>query len=296
MSFSSDVKKEIIEIEMNECCLKAERYGLLLFGRSFAPSSISIMTELEFVADKYAEAVYEISSKKAHCLKSKSGKHTVSVRDKEQRHRLLEEFGHEGREVGLRINYGNFAEDCCLSAFIRGVFLACGTVTSPEREYHLEFAVPYRNLSRDLVKVFDDFEKIRPRISSRNSQNIVYLKDSSMIEDVLALMGAGISSMKLMNVKIYKEIRNNVNRKVNFENANMDRSLRAAYKQIEAIKKLKKSQCLNSLPEEIQELAELRLHNPEMSLSELGESLKSPLSRSAVNHRFMKIQRIAENL
>ncbi|MDR1630902.1 MAG: DNA-binding protein WhiA [Oscillospiraceae bacterium] len=299
MSFSSDVKNEIANIEQTElaeCCQKAEEYGLLLFGRSFAPSSISILTENAVVAQKYIAAVVRVTGKEPVYLCSKSGKHTVSVRDAQQKKSLLAEFGHDGREVGLRINYANFADDCCRAAFIRGVFLACGTVTSPEKEYHLEFSVPYINLSRDLVKIFDAFLDLAPKISERGGVQIVYFKDSSMIEDVLTLMGAGGASMELMNVKIYKEIRNNVNRKVNFESANIDRAVRAAYVQIQAIKKIEKRRGLQALPGELRELALLRLENPEMSLSELGRALREPASRSAVNHRLMKLIRMAEKL
>lgn len=299
MSFSSDVKSEIAKMageEITECCQMAEDYGLLLFGRSFAPSSVSILTEQEIVAQKYAAAVLRVTASEPVLLRSKSGKYTVSVHEPSQRRTLLAAFGHDGKELGLRVNYANFADDCCRAAFIRGVFLACGTVTSPEKEYHLEFSVPYKNLSRDLAKVFDAFETLVPKISERGGVQIVYFKDSSMIEDVLTLMGAGIASMELMNIKIYKEIRNNVNRKVNFENANIDRAVRAAYAQIEAIKKIETRRGLQNLPDELRELALLRLENPEMSLSELGKGLSEPASRSSVNHRLMKLMRMAEKI
>lgn len=296
MSFSYEVKNEIARIECKDCCQKAESYGLLLFGRFFTPNSISIMTEHGEVARKYADAADSITGVMPAVNSSRSGKFSVNISDKEQKRKILSEYGHEGREIGLRINRANLADECCVAAFIRGVFLACGTVTSPEKEYHLEFSVSFRNLSADLAKLFDEFDELTPKTSLRGGAYMVYFKDSSMIEDVLALIGATNSSLELMSVKIYKDIRNNVNRKVNFENANIDRSVNASRRQISALARIEGTSGIGALPEDLRELASLRLENPEMSLSELGQALSEPLTRSAVNHRLNKIMRIADKL
>lgn len=181
---------------------------------------------------------------------------------------------------------------------LRGAFLTCGTVNNPSKGYHLEFVVPYTNLSRDLERFIADCDElsVSPKRITRNSTQVIYFKDSESIEDILAAMGAVNSCLELMGVKMYKDMRNNVNRKLNFENANLDKTIDAATKQIEAIEHIKKTVGLSYLSDELRELAVLRTDNPDMSLRELGESLKSPLSRSGVNHRLKKLCSIADEI
>ncbi len=296
MSFSHDVKTEISQLENKECCQKAESYGLFLFGRSFSAYNISILTEHKGVCQKYAQAVHELSGKNADIKVSKSEKYTVSIDSQKEKDAILSFFGHDSKDVGVRINYANFSEECCMSAFLRGVFMACGTVSAPEKDYHLEFSIPYKNLCSDFMKFFDEFDYLEPKMTSRNGVNIVYFKDSEMIENLLITIGANNSTIELINVKIMKNIRNNVNRKVNFDSANIDRAVKAALHQIEAIEKIIKKGSIDFLPQDMRELALLRMENPEMSLSELGQSLKKPISRSGVYHRLNKIIEISKKI
>ena len=169
-----------------------------------------------------------------------------------------------------------------------GVFLACGTLSDPEVKYHLEFAIPREELLMMFVALLQDVG-FTPLLTQRRGQTIVYLHDSTQIEDLLTFMGCPLTSMEIMNAKILKERRNAANRASNCDTANMDKVAGAAQQQIAAIQAVG----LESLPEELRALAELRLQNPFDSLRELGEKLSPPLSRSGVNHRLEKIQELA---
>lgn len=295
MSFSSDVKKELSIIESeNDCCQRAEAYGLLYFGRAFGSDEISLMTDYDFVAEKYKNAIRYLVQTEPDEVISKSGKYTVSVNDPDDRLDILNELGYTGKERSMRLLTSNIENDeCCFGAFLRGVFLSCGIITDPKKEYHLEFDVTFMSKSRDLAESFEDFPVV-PKQSDRNGVNIVYFKDSSHIEDILTVMGAHQSVLALINEKIYKDVRNMVNRKVNCDKANIKKTCEAAAEQINAIEKLKAKGMLDEIPPELKELALLRLDNPEMSLSELGASLTEPLSRSGVNHRLKKLMDISK--
>lgn len=294
MSFSSDVKKELCAIECeSDCCQRAEAYGLLYFGRAFGKHDISLLTDYDFVAERYKAAIRFLIQKEPECVLSKSGKTTISVENSDDRMDLLNELGYTGSETSLRILTSNIEKECCFGAFIRGAFLSCGIMTDPKKEYHLEFDVAFKNKSRDFSEMFEDFPA-SPKQSDRNGVNIVYFKDSEQIENILTVMGAQVSVLQLINEKIFKDVRNHVNRKVNCDNANIRKTCQAAAQHREAIEKLMQSGRFDELSPELKELARLRLDNPEMTLGELGANLTHPLSRSGVNHRLKKIMEIAD--
>ncbi|MEE0443496.1 MAG: DNA-binding protein WhiA, partial [Acutalibacteraceae bacterium] len=200
---------------------------------------------------------------------------------------------HAVNSISLRINRGVFEDDECYGSFLRGVFLSCGSIANPDKNYHLEFVIPFHNLSLDLLKILTDFG-LKAKLILRKYSYVVYLKDSESIEDLLTLMGAVNSSLELMGIKIQKDVRNKINRQMNFESANMSRSIEAGLAQVEAIEIIEKKQGLDSLSDELKEVAILRRENPDMSLKQLGENLTVPISRSGVNHRLMKIMEIAD--
>ena len=204
-------------------------------------------------------------------------------------------FGHSPNELSLRINRANLSDDCCFGAFIRGAFFSCGTVTSPEKNYHLEFVVPHLKLSLDMIKLLDEV-KLNPKHIVRNGNHIVYFKDSESIEDLLTLMGATNASLELMGIKMQKNMINSVNRKVNFEVANLSRTVEASIQQINAINLIDNNVGLGHLPAALRDVAFLRRDNPEISLKELGELVSPSISRSGVNHRLKRIVEIAEEL
>lgn len=294
MSFTGDVKKELAEnFIMSDNCLKAYTYGFLLFGKSFSSRSICCSSDYECVINSFADSIRETTGVTVHVSRLKSGKYTLRVATSADRKRIIEFFDHSVNDITLRINHGIFEDEECYGAFLKGVFLSCGTVSNPDKNYHLEFVAPHMKLSQDLIKILNNLD-INAKYILRKYSNVVYLKDSENIEDILTMMGAVNSSIHIMGVKIQKDVRNKINRRMNFESANMSRSIEAGLNQVNAIRLIEKKQGLNSLPAELKELAVLRLENPDMSLKELGESLSNPISRSGVNHRFEKIISIAE--
>lgn len=182
-----------------------------------------------------------------------------------------------------------------LGVFAAGVFLACGSVNDPSKEYHLEFSVPDKGLAGELEVLLGDIG-VNARTVVRRGQYIVYIKGSECIEDTLTFIGAQQCTLELMNVKIYKDVRNKANRIANCDAANIDKVVNAAMKQIEDIRLIESTAGLDSLTDELREVAELRLDNIDMSLQEIGESLSVQISRSGVNHRFKKIAKIAEEI
>ncbi len=296
MSFSTDVKNELLDVEnTSSCCQKAQVYGLLLFGKSFSADEISISLENKAVAayykkvlDSYAGGSFAIKSSSAEKVK-------IRTSNRASAKSTYESFGYSERDRSLRINWANFNCENCYAAFLRGSFLSCGTVTSPDKGYHLEFSVPYLNLCRDFKRVFIELG-FEPKQVTRNGYYILYFKDSEQIEDILTLMGAVNSSLEIMSIKVYKDVRNNINRRTNFETANLDRIINAENIQKDAIKKIKSTVGLNSLPEGLRQIAALRLENDGLSLRELGEMCSPPLSRSGVNHRLKKIAEFANDI
>lgn len=304
MSFSLSVKEELAKIEyMPPCCRHAMTYGMLLFGREFNKSGISIMTEHEVVAKTYAALLKAETGITAVISVSKAGKFTVSV-EQEDIESVLSCFSTSGSESFTRINRGNLLNEsdnesevlnCCNAAFFRGVFLSCGTLSDPNKGYHLEFVVPFRMLSFDLMKMLTEYN-LKAKHMVRRYVNIIYIKDSESIEDLLNIMGAQSCAFEIMNIKIYKDFRNVSNRRANFDSANVARTAIAACAQVEKIQKIIDSGKLTQLPEDLRRFAVLRVENPDSSLREFGELFSPPLSRSAVNYRIKKLIAFSEQL
>lgn len=297
MSFSSEVKKEMAAAQPDKpCCRAAQLYGMLEMGHAFSPAAISLQTENPTVAQGYASLLHEVCAVPEPEVQrpvKKSGFYIVTVRQAEDRLRVMERFGHGPGELNLRLNRANLDCEGCAAAYLRGAFLSCGAVTNPAADYHLEFSVPYRHLSRDLSALLRELD-FRAGLAERKGCPVVYLKESEQIEDCLTLLGASSASMELMNIKIVKDVRNLANRLTNCENANIDKTVTAAAAQTEAIRLIQSRRGLDSLPQELRELAQLRLENPELSLRELGQLLDPPLSRSGVNHRLHRLMELAQ--
>lgn len=297
MSFSSDVKNELVKNETEKsCCKKSMLYGMALFSKSFSFDGIAFQTENEGAAFIFRQMLVEQLAINCKIKVSPSGRSfSIAIKNPDKCRKLLGYFGHSKSDTSLKINFSNF--DCpeCYNAFLAGAFLACGTISAPEREYHLEYIVSYLNLSKSLITLLQELE-LEPKLTKRKGYNVVYFKDSEAIEDCLYIMGASSSMFDMMNVKIVKDIRNSANRRANCETANIEKTVRAAMPQIEAIIKIKKKRGLNTLSEPLREMAEMRLENPDVSLSELALMFDPPLSRSGANHRLNRLIKIAEEL
>ncbi len=298
MSFSSDVKKELTGVVPHTpCCRAAMAYGMLEFGHAFSGKEISLQTEQPAVAALYCQLVSSVCGvpePEVTHLRRRTALQHCRVGETHRR-AVLECFGHSEGDVSVRLNRANVDCDQCARALLRGAFLACGSVTDPQHDYHLEFSVSYYNLSRDLLALLGE-EGIPAKVVSRNGSYVVYIKESERIEDCLTYLGAPLASMEMMSVKAYKSIRNQTNRRFNCENANIDKTVAAAGAQMDALHRIEAAVGLSALPEDLQALARLRLDNPDMSLRDLGAAMEPPLSRSGVNHRLQRILAFAANL
>ena len=301
MSFSSDIKNELCKLEFKrECCLRAECYGAWLFSKCFTLKEAAFVTENGAVARRMLElaaAGAGVSGELSFGVsRRKKPAYRVGLPDSGSREAMLQEFGHTGKETSLRLNRANVENSCCVAAFLRGAFLTCGTATDPNKEYHLEFAVPHKNLANDLYTLLCEVEAfpLSPAVALRKGGYVVYMKESGPIEDLLTYLGAPGADMELMQVKMYKEVKNTSNRKTNFETANMDKTYSASARQVAAIAAISDTQGLHSLPEELEELARLRLDHPDMTLRELGQRLG--ITRSGVNHRLQRLLQMGEKI
>lgn len=302
MSFSTQIKDEIMKnTELPYCCTHAMAYGMLLFGRSFNLSDISLLTDNGAVAEKYVDTIKSASGVTGNLTVSKAGKYTVEFKNDSDRKNVLSAFSSSGKEIVQRVDRGNLSNDsggetgemgCCDISFIKGAFLSCGTASDPNKSYHVEFVVPYKMLSLDLMKMLNDYG-IKAKHMVRRYVNVIYIKDSESIEDLLALMGAHNAALEVINIKIYKDIRNITNRRINFENANLTKTADAAFQQMKAIETVKEKGIYPTLSDDLKQIANIRYENPDASLRDIGDMCSPPLSRSAVNHRLKKLIALA---
>lgn len=298
MSFSSDVKRELCAVEVYEReLLRAELYGMLLFSKSFKSDQILFTTESRYAAKRVTmllENLFMPIIEKQTALRARSGEgrlYKISLIDSAECARVFADFGHSRGEVSLRVNRANVFSEELSAAFVRGVFLSCGSVSDPMKSYHAEFSVPYKNLAADLCKILSEVTECEfsPKTVRRSGSYVVYFKGSEQICDLLTYMGAPIHAMDVMGTKAVKQVRNNVNRRINGELANISKIAGASAKQLEAIQYIQQHKGLETLPEDLREIAYLRLENPEMSLRDLGQNLTPPISRSGANHRMQRL-------
>ena len=220
MSFSQDVKNELLRIEYeHSCCEKAMLYGICIFGKSFSSFGVSMQSENEELAEFYKELIKKYCNVECDVKRSPGGRnYSVNIEDSVECDKILGVFGHNDGG-SLKINHSNFDCEGC-NAFVAGACLSCGTVSTPQKDYHLEFTVPYLNLSKSLVTLLGEIE-LAPKTSNRKGYNIVYFKGSEAIEDCLYLMGASSAMFEMMNVEIVKDFRNKANRTAYCEAANI---------------------------------------------------------------------------
>lgn len=300
MSFSYSVKKELCSVitdkDRKYCCL----YGMLLFCKSFTPDSIIFQTENDLVCGLFRSLADDVIGgtgvAEVNVTEKKNGVslYSLSIPSESFREEIIYRYRISGRALIHRIQT-DIIDNNSVFAFIAGAFLSCGSVTEPIKEYHLEFAVPYYDLTQDLLKLLTSVG-INAKYTERKNVYVIYLKGSEAIEDLLTLMGATMSSIDLMNVKIYKDVRNKANRIANCDSANIERTLKASERQIADIEYIMETEGLDSLSPELKNAAEVRLENPDVSLKELGEMLDKPVGRSGANHRLKKLSEIAERI
>ena len=312
MSFSAKVKDELSrQISPARHCQIAEMAAIIsLCGKIEIDENdhfcIKIHTENAAVARKYftlLKKTYnintDISIRHSSSL-NKNRSYVLSVNDDETARkilmtcRLMKPFGVIEEDFSISDSL-IIQRECCKRAFIRGAFLAAGSVSDPVKTYHFEIVCLSEAKAKQLQMIMETFN-INARVIKRRKYFVVYVKDSSQVVDLLNIMGAYNALMDMENVRIVKDMRNNVNRKVNCETANINKTVSAAVKQIEDIRFIQMSSAFDELPESLQEMAELRVRYPEATLAELGQLLDTPVGKSGVNHRLKKISLFADEL
>ncbi|MCC8042941.1 MAG: DNA-binding protein WhiA [Oscillospiraceae bacterium] len=299
MSFSHDVKEELCSLITDRNKEFASLYGMLLFGRHFNEDKVIFRTEHSAAAALFVRLAEKFSGEngctQTEALSRKDGSvmYTVNVLTASARKSLTLSFK-RGENSPRRI-CEDIIDNSNIFAFIGGAFLSCGSITEPMKDYHLEFDIQTEELCTDLRALINGMG-INVKQTLRKSTYVIYLKGSEDIEDMLTLMGATKSSIELMNVKIYKDVRNKANRIANCDSANIERTLAASEKQIEDIELIMARKGIEYLSPDLREIALVRLENPDVSLKELGEMLDNPIGRSGANHRLKKISAIAEEL
>ncbi|MGE4277175.1 MAG: DNA-binding protein WhiA [Lawsonibacter sp.] len=289
MSFAGDVKTELCRVAMSrKCCVHAECYGILLYCNTFTSGEVRIITENDAFAQRLPLIFKKAFKFSFDRLPNGDGKHIFSINDPKKLAVIQQLFGGDAKSLALHINFGVLEENCCRTSFLRGAFLAGGSVTDPRKGYHMELATSHLSVSREMVALMREME-LEPKSAQRKGNAVIYFKQSDRIEDLLTSIGAPISAMEVMNAKLEKDLRGSVNRQVNCDAANLDKAVEAAMTQVEAIRKLKANGQLALLPDKLRETARLRLEHPEDTLSQLAEQYDPPITKSALNHRLRKL-------
>lgn len=305
MSFSNEVKNELSRLEgQKKCCDRAELLGVLRtsgaimlqgfnMGIHFSTENAALARKmLHLLKDNYPVQT-EVVITRSRRLK-KNNRYQVRVLPSKEAAQAL-------RELQLFPNVQEaerntlIAAPCCRRAFLRGVFLAGGSISKPSGDYHLEIVTENDDLADSIIKTMKSFS-LPVKLTDRKKDFIVYMKDGNAITEFLNIIGAHNALMEFENVRIVKEMRNNVNRVVNCETANLNKIVNAAIAQLEAIRFLEREGYFSKLNNQLRETAELRLEHPDASLAELAECMQGKISKSGLNHRLKKLQQMAQEL
>lgn len=290
-SFAAKTKSELCKKPISrDCCAAAELYGALLFANTFTYDELRLTTENE----RFRDRILALSKRAVGVepeVRTLTGGKILLTAEGELARRFYTHFGYETRGESLHLNNAVVEDDCCREAFLRGAFLSAGSVNDPERSYHLELSTRHFNLSREVTALLYDME-LEPKTTMRKSTYVVYFKESELVASVLAKMGAGAAALAVHSALIEKEVRNSVNRRVNCDTANISKTVSAAQRQLEAIRRLEASGELAGLTPQLRDAANLRLENPEESLAGLAEM--AGVSRSGLNHRLAKLVELAK--
>lgn len=299
MSFSSEVKKELCKVPIHDkCCAVAECYGALMYCNTFTPREIKFVTSSREFAHRlprlFKKAFGLEFDRVTDCGEKTKG--ILAMMDGKKIRHVFDAFGADpDRNPIHHVNLGVLEENCCRVSFIRGAFLAGGSVTDPDKRFHLELVTSHFNVSRECYSILLELG-FSPKDTTRNGNNLIYFKQADVISEFLTTIGASNGGMDVINAKIGKSMSNSVNRKLNCDFANADKVVAAAQEQLTAIKKVEREFGIFNLPEGLQQAAYLRIANPDMSLADLALLSDPPVTKSCLNHRLKKLVAMAERI
>jgi len=296
LSFSHRLKAEILDNKpLRARCRQAHAYGLFLYGRGFSAQEVSLTTESRDTAELFEDSARRFLGRNARIQveEKRSAQKTIylcTLPDQGDRVRMLEQLGGgQWLDRGLLDAYDK------VQAFLAGAYLACGNMTDPRKSYHLEFVVRGEPLCDDLLELLEEYIP-GARKSRRRGAYVAYYKEYGQIEDLMTLMGATKTCLAMIEVELFKGIRNQANRATNCETANIDKQVSAATGQVEDIALVLRERGESALTPQLLEAARLRMDNPDMSLRELCETSPTPISRSGMHHRLEKLSKMAAAL
>ena len=293
ISFSGSAKAEICRVfPQRSCCALAQCFGILLYCNSFTSDSIRIITEsreFALLLPRLFKKAFNVSFDQYPSMEA-PGKLVFQILDPEKIDVIMEACGFSaGQTLALHVNYPLVEEDCCKAAFLRGAFLAGGSVTDPEKGYHMEISTTHQSVSRETYLLMHEAMDIQPKSAKRSGGQVLYIKQSEQISDCLTFLGAPVAAMGIMTARLEKELNNKVNRRCNCDDANISKVVEAAQEQLAAIRTLKDLGLLDKLPAKILQAAKAREAHPVSSLSELAEMMDPPITKPAMNHRLKKL-------
>ena len=298
ISFSGSAKAEICRvIPPKHCCAVAQCFGILLFCNSFGSEGIRIITEsrefAQFLPKLFKKAfgfAFDVQPDE-----EATGKLNFQITDSEKIQKIMKKFGFDPNDtVSVHINLSVLEDDCCKISFLRGAFLAGGSVTDPAKGYHMELTTTHQSVAREGYALIHEVVGFDPKCAERGGCQVLYLKQSDRISDFLICLGAHVSGMGIIEAKLEKELKNKVVRRCNCDDANTSKVVEAAQEQLSAIRVLRENGMMESLPAKLQQAAKGREENPEASLTELAALMEPPITKPAMNHRLKKLVEIAQ--
>ena len=298
VSFSGNAKAEVCRsMPVKPCCALAECFGILLFCNSFRTDCIRIITEsreLAALLPKLFKKAFGVGFDMAPDREA-TGKLIFQIHNREKIHLIMSAYGFDTRDtLSLHINLPVVEDDCCKNAFLKGAFLAGGSVTDPAKGYHIELATTHNSVARECKSLMHEVLSVQPKSALRAGGYVLYFKQSDLISDCLTYLGAPIAGMGIIEAKLEKELNNKVNRRCNCDDANTSKVVEAAQEQLNAIRILKERGMLEKLPQKLKQAADAREQNPEASLTELAAMMEPPISKPAMNHRLQKLVQMAQ--
>ena len=298
ISFSAAAKAEVCRIlPQKQCCALAECFGILLFCNSFQADGIKIITEsreFAYILPKLFKKAFDLSFDSYPSLEA-PGKLVFQIWDEEKIGEIMEAFGFDIDDtLALHVNFPVVEEDCCKAAFLRGAFLAGGSVTDPGKGYHMEVTTTHQSVARETDILMREVMNFPPKTASRGGGQVLYIKQSELISDFLTYLGAPVAAMGIMEARLEKELNNKVNRRCNCDDANTSKVVEAAQEQLAAIRVLKEAGMMEKLPAKMKQAAEAREDNPSASLSELAAMMEPPITKPAMNNRMKKLVQLAK--
>ncbi len=300
VSFSASAKAEVCRIIPNRhCCALAECFGILLYCNSFSSDGIRIITEsrdFAYILPKLFQKAFDLDFDSYPSLAS-PGKLMFQIWDEEKIHIIMDAFGFDSQgTLALYVNFPIVEEDCCKASFLRGAFLAGGSVTDPVKGYHMEFTTTHQSVARESNLLIHEVMSFAPKSAQRAGAQVLYLKQSDQLSDFLTYLGAPVAAMGIMEARLEKELNNKVNRRCNCDDANLSKVVEAAQEQLSAIRLLRERDQMEHLPLKLQQAAKAREENPEATLTELAAMMEPAITKPAMNNRMKRLVQLAKEI